>query len=339
MTSDQRVKLSRRRHWPDEDTEWLLNYIEKHGATLETKGPQRTEGYERLAKRLNKASQASSYSVDDISEHCNNIIKEHAHVQGPNLKSFFREGKEYLQPPLGTAAPILRIRDKDASDSADLNETTLPLRLSNKPSGRWNLRPRPEGDRRVDASSRSKISTSKGVKRQRVSEQDLKRHKEPEENLKNQPEGSVTDHDVVFETIQQWSNPPSKRTKLYDENIPQRMIQLSRRIRKVVIAYLNEEGVILLPLSEFEGADKHCEGLTELMNRAMGKQFSGMCKLNGSKRRDFLRGLVGRSVLDWVFEDPFPAFGTEDGPLWDTVTRLLHEWGQYTLPHLSRLGF
>ena len=82
----------------------------------------------------------------------------------------------------------------------------------------------------------------------------------------------------------------------------------------------------LLPAPNFESIGRDCAVFTKVLKSILPTEA---LTLTPSKISNvlFLRSLVGYAVFQWVFEDPFPIFGTEDGPIWDELKIILEERG------------
>ena len=88
--------MSSQRDWPLEHTQFVLDYIDLSGHTLATPGPRRVAGYKTLQKLLNSKvipRPQPPYTAEEINGHFHFLKDQYSAYQGPNLTSFFRNGR------------------------------------------------------------------------------------------------------------------------------------------------------------------------------------------------------------------------------------------------------
>ena len=309
--------MSSQRNWPEGHTTTLLDYLDKRGKTLVTAGPQRQAGYQRLRKHLNKSCTPRprpAYTIDDIKEQCQYIVRTYSNVVGPNLKGLFAEGREYLRSPL-----VLNEEDSESEPPEDeISQTASPGLVREPTIFEVSISP-----------SRTLRSSSKNLQTVEDTESIAGIHKRQKLDLKDEV---IEDEDVLSQQYtplsldwQELFNLRSKKNRVPFQDIQPGMFQLERNAQKAVDVYLKGGRVNTLPRPDFEYIKRNHPTLAVLLQEA---SYSEQRDSKGFSNFMLLRAIIGWAVFKWVLEEPFPTFGTECGPIWDELKEILDERGE-----------
>jgi hypothetical protein len=315
------------REFPHEHTEFVLDYIDEFGDTLATPGPRRIKGYEKLRKLLNTKGiprPRPTYSTDEINAHCYFLNQHHSAYQGPNLKAFFKNGRAYLSPPLGTAAGTVR----DTS-SETMSAIGSPARASVRPvHGIPSQRVPP----RTQYTYRSTVSSPK-----RRFAQDLRRKtvsplpSDIPASSSDSEAGDALPQQSINSTLASWQDLfylRSEKCRIPIQAISPAMIRLKRNAERAADSYLEFGDVSLLPQPNIEYIKQNHRELAEILENVVhGKNIVAVVS---EKISNFtlLRSLIAWAVYKCVLQDPFPVLGTESGGIWDDFKEMLRERGE-----------
>jgi len=308
--------MSQKRHWPESHTYKLLDYIDRYGTKFVTKGRQRQEGYDSLRKYLNAKCTPRprpQYTVNDINKHCQYICSNFACVFGPNLKSFFSNGRKYLLSPL---VLVPEVNDSEADDLRMSNSITSPTiepstyHYSKSPSRL--LRPR-----------------SCDLPRSQPSPTIRKKQKLLAINKTNIEERGYLEMVAAPSEWQELFNLRSKKDRVPFQHIKKGMVRLDRLTSKVVDAYfptdVSEEK---LPKPDFNFIENNEAELFDLLRKATSIEQLDVSERAKIKSKNLLKAIIGWVLFDWVLQDPFPTFGTECGVVWEELKEVLNERGE-----------
>jgi hypothetical protein len=108
------------------------------------------------------------------------------------------------------------------------------------------------------------------------------------------------------------------------------MFRLERNAWNAADAFSEHGSADLLPTPKIKESELNISALSIFLKSAFQTEFLDTLALNVSNET-LLRSLIGWAIYEWVLRDPFPVFGTEDGPLWEEMKRMLEERGKYIL--------
>ncbi len=313
--------------WPKAHTDFLLDYIDNSGDTLATPGLRRKKGYETLRKLLNTRGvprPLRPYSVEEINAHCLFLKEQYSAYQGPNLKGFFSNGRAYLSPPLGTAERAVRDTESEAMSAIASSASAGVTPIRSIPS--QHLPSRSQYTFRSTISP-SRRSISQDARRKKVTP--LQREIPPS-NLDN-----ATVHRSPYEptssTFVPWEDLfylRSGKCRVSIQVISPAMIRLKRNAEKAVDSYLENGDVSLLPQPNIGHIKQNHRELADLLGSVVQEKNTAAILAGKISNTTLLRSLIAWAVYKWVFLDPFPVLGTEQGGIWDDLKEMLKERGQ-----------
>jgi hypothetical protein len=318
--------MSSKREWPHEHTEFVLDYIDASGHTLVTPGLRRTSGYEALRKLLNSKGiprPRPPYSTEEINTHCLFLKDQYSAYQGPNLKSFFRNGRAYLSPPLGTAAPAVHDTWENAMSAIEIAARASVTPIYGTQS-HCTTPPSQYTDRGID--NPQKQRNPKEVRHEKLTPlpHDIAASSVDSETINTSPRESI------HSTLVPWQDLfylRSEKCRIPIQAIQPAMIRLKRNIEKAVELYLENEDTSTLSQPDFEYIKQHHQDLAELLRNVVHEMNMAALVAGKISNATLLRSLTAWSAYTWVFQDPFPILGTEKGGIWDELKEMLKERG------------
>jgi hypothetical protein len=230
-------------------------------------------------------------------------------VVGPNLKGFFSKGRSYL-----------RLRP-DTIDLDSDSETFSLSTLSGITTPEWWL-----------VSETILVEDSHPARNDETSSND---QSEIRRNPKSSPEYET---ELIPFANQRFESPfldfeevfglQSRKYRLPFQGIEGGFVRFYNNANRAVDAYIKGRRVNKLPQPDFEFIAENRTPLAELLQAATNIQAWEIAKKGQVANESLLRALIGWTVFNSVFLDPFPKFGTERGTAWRELEEVLQERGE-----------